>query len=122
MDIEKAKGVFPWLFLLVGKGLFIVWKIFIELFEGTEMADSHQSHKQVPDRLKRAHGHMHKIMDMMVEGRPCVEVAQQLYAVEKAVVKAKRLLIHDHIDHCLGQDEAEDAQAIGELEEITKYL
>ena len=86
------------------------------------MAASHQSHKQVLNRLKRAHGHMHKIMDMMEEGRPCVEVAQQLYAVEKAVVKAKRLLIHDHIDHCLEHEEAEDTQAIGELKEITKYL
>ena len=88
------------------------------------MATSHQSHKQVLNRLKRAHGHMHKIMDMLEEGRSCVDVAQQLYAVEKAVVKAKRLLIHDHIDHCLGQGEAEtaDASAFSELKEITKYL
>ncbi len=52
---------------------------------------------------------MHKIMEMLEDERSCVEVAQQLYAVEKAVIKAKRLLIHDHFDHCLGQGD-QDSQ------------
>lgn len=30
--------------------------------------------------------------------RPCVELATQLHAVERAVAEAKRALIHDHID------------------------
>ncbi|WP_456307296.1 metal-sensing transcriptional repressor [Paeniroseomonas aquatica] len=38
---------------------------------------------------------------MIEAGRPCLELAQQLHAVEKAVANAKRALIHDHIDHCL---------------------
>ena len=35
--------------------------------------------------------------------RPCPDVAQQLYAVEKAIAQAKERLIHDHIDNCLEQ-------------------
>ncbi|MFD2205301.1 metal-sensing transcriptional repressor [Kiloniella antarctica] len=88
------------------------------------MDEAHTSHKQVLNRLKRAHGHMHKIMDMLENGHSCVDVAQQLYAVEKAVVQAKRVLIHDHIDHCLGKsDGAENnSDALSEFKEITKYL
>ena len=38
----------------------------------------------------------------MIEAqRPCLEITQQLHAVEKAIVAAKKVLIHDHIDHCL---------------------
>ena len=38
---------------------------------------------------------------MFEEGRPCLDLAQQLHAVESAVGNAKRELIHDHIEHCL---------------------
>jgi hypothetical protein NreA len=38
---------------------------------------------------------------MIEAGRSCIDVAQQLQAVESAVANAKRLLIQDHIDHCL---------------------
>ncbi|WP_352847606.1 metal-sensing transcriptional repressor [Mesorhizobium sp. M0622] len=38
----------------------------------------------------------------MIEAhRPCVVLAQQLHAVERAISSAKRELIHDHIEHCL---------------------
>ena len=43
-----------------------------------------------------------------VRGRtPCVDLAQQLHAVESAISNAKRELIHDHIEHCL--DDNSDA-------------
>ena len=40
---------------------------------------------------------------MIESARPCLEIAQQLQAVESAIRAAKKTLIHDHIDHCLGQ-------------------
>ena len=58
--------------------------------------------------------------------RSCPEIAQQLQAVEKAIVNAKKKLVHDHIDHCLehavrsGSRSAKDT--IGKFREITKYL
>ena len=57
---------------------------------------------------------------MLEAGKPCVDVAQQLQAVEKAVTNAKRVLIHDHIDHCLEVDGSESDRA--ELKTITRYL
>ena len=71
-------------------------------------------------RLKRADGHLRAVIAMLEAGKPCVDVAQQLQAVEKAVTNAKRVLIHDHIDHCLEVDGSESDRA--ELKTITRYL
>jgi uncharacterized protein len=59
------------------------------------------NHPDIVKRLKRADGHLQKIIKMMEQGRPCPEVAQQLQAVEGAIENAKKALIHDHISHCM---------------------
>lgn len=71
-------------------------------------------------RLKRAHGHLHSVINMIEEGRPCVDVAQQLQAVERAIGNAKKVLIHDHMDHCL-DDNGSKADR-DELRTISRYL
>ncbi|MCT8331497.1 metal-sensing transcriptional repressor [Albidovulum sediminis] len=63
----------------------------------------HATHPDLVKRLKRADGHLRHVIGMIEAGVPCAEIAVQLQAVEKAVSAAKRVLIHDHIDHCLGQ-------------------
>ena len=86
----------------------------------------HASHPQIVRRLKRAEGHLHSILAMFEEERSCVELAQQLHAVEKAVANAKRELIHDHIEHCLEESSVENSKAVrtslAELKTLTKYL
>ncbi|SDX69596.1 hypothetical protein NreA [Ruegeria halocynthiae] len=81
---------------------------------------THNSHSQITARLKRAHGHLAKVITMLEDEAPCADIAQQLFAVEKAITNAKRVLIHDHVDHCLS-DEA-DRNAIEDFKTITKYL
>ncbi len=51
--------------------------------------------------LKRADGHLQAIIEMIENGRPCVQIAQQLQAVESAIENAKKALIHDHISECI---------------------
>jgi len=68
------------------------------------MPHVHATHPALVARLKRADGHLRAVIDMIEAGKPCLEIAQQLQAVEKAVVNAKRALIHDHLDHCLDAD------------------
>jgi DNA-binding FrmR family transcriptional regulator len=86
----------------------------------------HTSHPDVIARLRRAHGHLASVIQMIETGRPCVDLAQQLHAVEKAIVNAKRGLIQDHIDHCLegavGQGGKQAKGAMAEVKAITKYL
>ena len=62
---------------------------------------THTSHPDVINRLKRAEGHLKSIITMLEDGRACLDIAQQLQAVESAIVNAKKTLVHDHIDHCL---------------------
>jgi DNA-binding FrmR family transcriptional regulator len=87
----------------------------------------HQNHPKIVRRLRRAEGHLQTIIGMIEGGRPCLELAQQLQAIENAIDNAKKALIHDHIDHCLGlslraPDPKGKAAALRELRTITKYL
>jgi DNA-binding FrmR family transcriptional regulator len=86
----------------------------------------HTSHPDIINRLKRADGHLRSIIEMLEAGRPCLDVAQQLQAVEKAVAQAKKALIHDHIDHCLeditGPLLRDQRAQVEEFKLITKYL
>ncbi len=59
---------------------------------------------------------------MFEDGRSCLDLAQQLHAVENAVANAKRELIHDHVEHCLEASEGAGASSLQELKQLTKYL
>jgi uncharacterized protein len=86
----------------------------------------HETHPEIVKRLKRAEGHLKSVIAMIESGRPCLDIAQQLHAVEKAITNAKRTLIQDHLDHCLedavGSIGREQRQTIDEFKTITKYL
>ena len=77
-------------------------------------------------RLRRAEGHLRRVISMFDEGRSCLDLAQQLHAVEKAVGKAKRTLIHDHVDHCLDLAVSGPGKwtkpVVNEFKAISKYL
>jgi len=86
----------------------------------------HHSHPDIIKRLRRANGHLLKVIGMIEEGRPCLDLAQQLHAVESAIHEAKKTLIHDHLDHCLetamGPTSKEARAPIEDFKAITKYL
>lgn len=71
-------------------------------------------------------GHLSKVVEMIEAGRPCLDIATQLQAVESAIASAKRALVQDHLDHCLdevvGDLPAERRQPIDDFKQITKFL
>ncbi|WP_111748555.1 metal-sensing transcriptional repressor [Salinisphaera orenii] len=88
---------------------------------------THTTHPAIIQRLQRADGHLQSVIRMLEEERGCLDIAQQLHAVEKAVTNAKRTLVHDHIDHCFDaslfeQEQAQTSALIDEFKAITKYL
>lgn len=83
------------------------------------MSDKHASHPAIASRLRRAEGHLKSVIGMIEAGRSCLDIAQQLHAVEAAVANAKRELIHDHIEHCLEDGGGADLK---EIKQLTKYL
>ena len=81
---------------------------------------------EIGARLKRAHGHLAGVIDMLQQGRQCMDIVQQLQAVEKAIANAKKELIKDHIHHCLEETSEtmprEVRKLIKEFQGVTKYL
>jgi DNA-binding FrmR family transcriptional regulator len=86
----------------------------------------HSTHPDVVNRLKRAEGHLKTAIEMIGAKRECLDVAQQLHAIEKAIQNAKKLYIHDHIDNCLeeiaGAATRQARDWLAEFKEIAKYL
>ena len=80
----------------------------------------HATHPALIARLKRADGHLRAVIEMIEAGKPCVEIAQQMQAVENAVANAKRALIHGHIDHCLDANQSPADR--DELKAVSRYL
>ena len=81
---------------------------------------SHASHPAIIKRLKRAQGHLTSVIEMLVAERPCVDLAQQLQAVESAIASAKKALIHEHITDCLANGDSYDI--VKEFKAVAKYL
>ena len=82
----------------------------------------HHSHPAILRRLKRTHGHLRAVIEMLEDKRPCLDLAQQLHAVEKALGSAKRELIHDHLEHCLEGPGVNTKVALREIKQLAKYL
>lgn len=78
----------------------------------------------IATRLKRAEGHLRAVITMIEAGRLCLDLAQQLHAVEVAVRNANRALIHDYIEHCLEEtnDRAGQRATLKDLKTLSKYL
>ena len=87
-------------------------------------AHTHQNTKAVLNRLSRAIGHMESVRRMVEEGRDCSEVLVQLSAVKAAINNTAKVILKDHIEHCLVDAvEAGDHEAIVELTEaIDRFM
>lgn len=81
-----------------------------------EHAHTHANTKAVLNRLSRAIGHLESIKKMVENGRDCSEVLIQLSAVKAAINNTGKVILHDHIQHCLVDAvETGDMEAIEEL-------
>lgn len=88
------------------------------------MSQTHITHATIVARLKRAEGHLRSVITMIEQDQACVDVAQQLAAVESAITNAKVEFIRDHIDNCLdaGPERTDQRALVDELKAIAKYL
>ena len=77
---------------------------------------SHTQTKAVLNRLSRAIGHLESVRRMVEDGRDCTEVLVQLAAVRSALNNTSKIILRDHIDHCIADAvESGDMQSIEEL-------
>ena len=73
----------------------------------------HANQKAVINRLARAIGHLEKVKRMVEEGYDCSEVLVQLAAVRSALDNAGKVILQDHMRHCMV-----DAVAAGDMDAI----
>lgn len=87
-------------------------------------AHSHTETKAVLNRMSKIIGHMESIKTMVETGRDCSEVLIQLAAVKSAIGGVSRVIIKDHIDHCIVDAVREnDMESIEELKSaIDKFI
>lgn len=77
---------------------------------------THENTKAVLNRLSKAIGHLESIKKMVESGRDCSEVLIQLSAVKAALNNTGKVILQDHIQHCLVDAiESGDMEAIEEL-------
>lgn len=62
---------------------------------------SHTQTRQVVNRLARAIGHLERVKAMVEEGRDCTEVLIQLAAVRSAINSTGKVILRDHLEHCI---------------------
>ena len=73
----------------------------------------HENQKAVLNRLSRALGHLEKVKRMVEEGEDCSQVLTQLAAVRSALDNTGKVILKDHMRHCIV-----DAVAAGDEEAI----
>lgn len=80
----------------------------------------HTNTKAVINRLSRAIGHLESIKRMVEDGRDCSEVLIQLSAVKAAINNTGKIILQDHIEHCI-VDAVEEGD-MAALEELNKAI
>lgn len=65
------------------------------------MEHHHEDTKLVVNRLSRAIGHLESVKQMVLDNRDCSEVLIQLAAVKAAINSTGKVILKDHINHCV---------------------
>ena len=90
---------------------------------GHSHSHPHTQTRAVTNRLSRAIGHLESVKRMVEDGRDCSEVLIQLAAVRSALNNTAKIILKDHIDHCLTDVESGDHEALQRLNEaIDKFI
>ena len=84
----------------------------------------HENTQAVLNRLARAIGHLESVRKMVENGRDCSEVLIQIAAVRAAITNIGKVILQDHIQHCIVDAvEHDDEQALDALcQAIDKFV
>ena len=84
---------------------------------------THQNTKAVLNRMSKAIGHLSSVKHMVEDGRDCAEVLIQLAAVRSAINSICKIILKDHIDHCIVDAvRTDDMETIEELNRAIEIL
>lgn len=61
----------------------------------------HEHTKAVLNRISRAIGHLGSVKTMIENDRDCSDILIQLSAVKAEITNLSKVILKDHIDHCI---------------------
>ncbi|MCF2651611.1 metal-sensing transcriptional repressor [Anaeromassilibacillus senegalensis] len=70
-------------------------------YGGIAMEHKHENTKAVLNRLSRAIGHLEAVRKMVENGEDCAQVLIQLAAVKSAINNTGKVILKDHLNHCI---------------------
>ena len=82
----------------------------------------HTQTKAVLNRLSRAIGHLESVKRMIEDGRDCTEVLIQIAAVRSALSSTAKVILKDHLEHCITEDQSSSDQLQALNEAIDKFM
>ena len=74
-------------------------------------------------RLKSVEGHVRGVERMVEDDAYCIDVVNQILAIQRALKKVSSLMLDQHLHHCVtgalqGTDDSEKEQVLGELLQV----
>jgi len=92
--------------------------------EDNENKHSHPNKKNVINRMSRIIGHMESVKRMVEEDRDCSEILIQISAVRAALNSVGKIVLTDHINHCVVHAiEENDTKTLEDLDKaIDKFI
>ena len=63
--------------------------------------EKHEHTKAVLNRMSRVIGHLNGVKKMIEDGRDCSDVLIQLSAIRSQIRNVSKVILKDHIDHCI---------------------
>ena len=70
-----------------------------------------QQVRAIVNRLKRSIGHLDKVRRMVEDGEDCADVLIQLSAVKSAINNTGKLILKQHMEHCIVEAVRENDQS-----------
>ena len=101
--------------------------------ESTHESEHHTNHSHTHDpnevraivnRLKRSVGHLDKVRRMVEQGEDCADVLIQLSAVKSEINNTGKLILKQHMEHCIVEAVREnDRESIEKMNEaIDRFM
>lgn len=82
----------------------------------------HTQTKAVINRLSRAIGHLEAVKHMVEDGRDCSEVLVQLAAVRSALNNTAKIILKDHLEHCITASDSSAEQLAEMNDAIDRFI
>lgn len=84
---------------------------------------AHASDDQILRRLKSVEGHVRGVQRMVEEGAYCIDVVNQIVAIQRALKKVSGMVLDDHLHSCVtdamrGPDDENREKVLGELMQV----